>query len=242
MGLFTKYREADGETIFTPFGCLLIILLVPLFLILGILSKPFSFLYSNNSGKGSTQNKDVAFDSLVRKRLRANENQYKRRFFNVHNISEEFFFNAKIDYQQVNIPKKMGGVRTLSIPNDELKELQKLLVPIFTKELRKFISKNANAYLYKRSIVTNAEPHLGCKVLIKLDIKDFFKSIKTDQLKPWIGLISYSDEIRHRLLELVHSHELGLPQGAPTSPVLSNLVLKKNNERTICGQKHTFKR
>jgi len=115
----------------------------------------------------------------------------------------------------------------LSIPIAELKKTQKMLARAFERELGDQVHKVANAYVKGRNTVTNAVPHLGCAVLVKLDIKDFFPSVTRDMLRPMLWRFVYQEpKALERLLDLCMTAN-GLPQGAPTSPILSNLVLRK---------------
>ena len=141
-------------------------------------------------------------------------------------IDSTSFWSTKIAYQNHRIPKRTGGTRTLKIPQPALKELQKKLLPNLEKSLKKKIHKSAHAYVKGRSIKTNASQHVGEKVIIKLDIKNFFDSVTPDHLRPHFAKVSPSIEIQNRLIELLIT-EGGLPQGAPTSPLLANIVMYK---------------
>lgn len=157
------------------------------------------------------------------------------------------------EYSKVDIPKKTGGARTLRIPNSELKDVQNSLKAFIEKNFQDRIHFSCHSYRKNKSIISNAYPHLGNEVLIKLDIKNYFQNITQAQIKEvlCLGSKSYSShpaykefcqyipdklvhakdyldfpEIEDALLRLLHT-EHGLPQGAPTSPVISNLVLSK---------------
>ena len=154
-------------------------------------------------------------------------------------------------YRKVSIKKKTGGHREIQIPNDELKQVQKKLAEFIKSQFKNKIFPSCHSYRNNRGIISNSMPHLGCKVLVKLDVKDYFQNITFEQVKQVLDLgfesIQFhpqSDFIRkygsehypkissylapkkaqETLKKLVYS-EHGLPQGAPTSPVISNLVL-----------------
>jgi hypothetical protein len=74
-----------------------------------------------------------------------------------------------------------------------------------------------------KSIVDNALPHAGRAVVVKLDVVDFFPSTKAARVLRYFQWIGWNREAAEILTRLT-THEDGLPQGAPTSPRLSNLV------------------
>ena len=91
--------------------------------------------------------------------------------------------------------------------------------------LQQKVHKCANAYFPGRNVVIQCQPHLGATVVIKMDVTDFFGSVTAEHLRPFILAAVASKGIADRILEISLAPE-GLPQGAPTSPLLSNLCLK----------------
>ena len=213
-----KTREVDGESVLSETGCLLIVLSIPLWpLIL-----PLIFIYSFLSSERESSRSTYARHS----KILGSERWWQRRFFQSSEIDPAVFWLTDIRYREVNIPKSTGGTRTLSVPDADLKSLQALIAFRLQMQLRQKIHKCANAYVSGRSTITNARPHLGCAVLLKLDIKQFFESVKKEQVRPWIFSVFRANALTDRVVDLVFS-ERGLPQGAPTSPLLSNLVLRR---------------
>lgn len=144
-------------------------------------------------------------------------------------ISEEqekiFFYKElrkKYLYRIVRIPKRSGGIRELEIPIESLKIIQKSINVVILSRFK--MSKEANAYIKKRSIVTNAAPHVGAKTIIKIDIKDFFPSINFKHVYGQFRYFGYGENVSKYLSLLCVDGDLKLPQGAPTSPTLSNLI------------------
>lgn len=90
-------------------------------------------------------------------------------------------------------------------------------------------------YGKRRSIVTNAEPHLGAEVIINFDLEDFFPSISYRRVKGLFKSFGYSESatIIFGLLCTVTftNHRSYLPQGAPTSPMITNLICRRLDRR-----------
>ena len=141
-------------------------------------------------------------------------------------VNEAEFLRAKVEYSSFKIPKRTGGSRHLQIPNEELKGLQKKLLVYLTKKLGHRVSRNVHSYKKFRSIKTNAEVHIGAAVVIKLDIINFFPRISVKKCRLVLKPLFLTKPIEDKLVELVTTRG-GLPQGAPTSPLLSNLVLRE---------------
>ena len=213
--MFFETREVDGETVITPIGCAFVLITLPFWIVIGLLSPVFRWLF----GSSSSSHRDKALsDETVKRR--------HKRFFKKLNLEPEEFWSTELHYAITEIPKRSGGTRTLSIPSDSLKGLQKHLAKAFDAELGHRVHKTANAYIKGRNTITNAVPHLGCTVLIKLDIKDFFPSVTREMIEPIISDFALSEpKAIERLLDICVTDQ-GLPQGAPTSPILSNLVLR----------------
>ena len=127
-------------------------------------------------------------------------------------------------YHPVVIPKKSGGRRKLLVPDALLRTIQRNLLHHVLEEFQ--ISEFACAYKKGTSIVDNARPHVGAKLVLKLDIQDFFDQIT------WILVYQnafpgthFPPAIRKMLTEFCCVRDR-LPQGAPTSPTVSNLVMR----------------
>lgn len=126
-----------------------------------------------------------------------------------------------IQYNVFRIPKRTGGVRLISAPCPELKGIQKRI-------LRRLLTRlNAHpcamGFERGRSILTNASPHAGRDIIIRMDIQEFFPSIKSARVERFFRAIGWDKESA-RSLTRICTNEDALPQGAPTSPRLSNLV------------------
>jgi hypothetical protein len=124
-------------------------------------------------------------------------------------------------YREARIPKRSGGTRRLLIPDDRTKALQRRILRRLFDRLRAHPA--AMGFEPGKSIVYNALPHVGRAVVVKLDVVNFFPSTTADRLDAYFRRIGW-DEHAAALLVRLTAHENGLPQGAPTSPRLSNLV------------------
>lgn len=125
-------------------------------------------------------------------------------------------------YKETFIRKKRGGMRRLLIPDGNLKTVQRRILRRLLRRLRAHPA--AMGFERGRSIVHNALPHTRRKVIIKLDLIDFFPSTPAWRVEAYFRRVGWNAEAAALLTRLC-THEGGLPQGAPTSPRLSNLVL-----------------
>ncbi len=154
---------------------------------------------------------------------------------------------ALVHYYRYEIPKPNGGQRLISAPGPKLSNAQSWVLENILSPLA--ITDQAHGFVKGRSIVTNAAAHLGRRVVINLDLTDFFPSITFRRVK---GLyqkrMGYSEHIATVLALLctepprlpvsfagkrywVALGERRLPQGACTSPTLTNLVCRRLDRR-----------
>lgn len=130
-------------------------------------------------------------------------------------------------YRKFSIRKSDGSPRTLVEPLPSLKEIQNWILESILSEIP--VSKFAKAYVKKRSLIENVKYHKGKEAVLTLDIADFFTSVSFDKIEQIFLSIGYSSNISNLLAKLTTYNE-SLPQGAPTSPYLSNLVLRDFDE------------
>ena len=132
-------------------------------------------------------------------------------------------------YKRVKIPKKNGSFRELSVPDEVLKKIQRAIVQkILVYEP---ISKYAQAYKTGASVQRNASHHVGKKKILKLDIKHFFDSILYSTVKDkCFPSERFSEPIRILLSMLCYNRE-ALPQGAPSSPSITNIIMRDFDEK-----------
>lgn len=125
------------------------------------------------------------------------------------------------DYRRFTIPKRSGGERVIFAPNDRLKKLQRRILRRLLTRLQAHPA--ATGFEKDHSIVDNALPHAGRAVVLNIDIIAFFPSTSSDRVQHFFRRLKWGRG-SSRLLTSICTHEGALPQGAPTSPRLSNLV------------------
>lgn len=131
-------------------------------------------------------------------------------------------------YHEFRLPKRSGGTRLITAPTAELKTLQRRILRRVLGRLR--AHPNATGFERGHSIVTNAVLHAGKAVVIRLDIRDFFPTTSARRVSQYFRDIGWNRAAAAILTKLT-THEGCLPQGAPTSPRLANLVNKKLDTR-----------
>lgn len=137
----------------------------------------------------------------------------------IHAVSN----HAEKHYRKAKLPKRNGGVRTLFIPDYLLWNIQKNILKKLLNE--RAVSTYAKAYFPGASLKENANVHVGADVILKMDIKDFFENITYLMVyQQAFPEIYYPSAIRTLLAHLCCYKDM-LPQGAVTSPAISNLVM-----------------
>ena len=149
-------------------------------------------------------------------------------------------------YRRWQIPKRDGSMRTITAPKSHMKAAQRWALRNVWDKLP--VHGAAHGFLSARSIVTNARIHAGAEVIVKIDIKDFFPTITFRRVKgllrkaglpegvaTLLGLLS-TEPPRHTLVHRgktlhVASGPRALPQGAPTSPQITNVLCRRLDRR-----------
>ncbi len=144
-------------------------------------------------------------------------------------------------YQRFAIPKKTGGLRHISAPMPRLKRAQQWVLWNVLEKVE--LHQAAHGFRRGRSIVTNARPHVGADVVINVDLEDFFPTITYRRIKGVFRNFGYSEQISTILALLCSEPEIDevelddrtyfvarserfLPQGAPSSPAITNLICR----------------
>jgi len=152
-----------------------------------------------------------------------------------------------VHYHRYDIAKKTGGARCISAPKPALDRAQHWILESILARLP--VEPYAHGFVPGRSIVTNASPHTGRKVVANLDLKDFFPSISFRRVKGLFHKMGYGGQVATLLALLctepprlaadvtgktrfyVALSDRVLPQGACTSPALTNLLCRRLDKR-----------
>lgn len=155
---------------------------------------------------------------------------------------------TRIHYVQFEIPKKSGGSRTLSAPHSKLAAAQTW---ILTNILAKLANEEpAHGFVPGRSTLTNSLPHAARDVVVNVDLEGFFPSIRFGRVRALFRRLGYSGAVATLLALLctecprkkvrydnidyfVAAGPRGLPQGASTSPAISNQIARKLDRRLM---------
>lgn len=126
-------------------------------------------------------------------------------------------------YSTFTIPKKSGGERVITAPNTALKALQRRLCQVLAcvYEPKPVV----HGFTHERGIRTNAAVHAASKYILNVDLLDFFPSINFGRVRGMFMARPYSCTERvATVLAQICCHNNQLPQGAPTSPIVSNML------------------
>jgi RNA-directed DNA polymerase len=142
---------------------------------------------------------------------------YDRLVYHLYKVPE----NRK--YKEFSIPKKSGDTRIISAPATALKILQRKLSQVLYSVYEPKAA--VHGFLPSRSILTNAKQHLHKRFVLNIDLKDFFNSIHFGRVRGIFMAPPYKlpEEVA-TVLAKICCYSGTLPQGAPTSPIVSNMV------------------
>ena len=159
-------------------------------------------------------------------------------------------FNRKVGhithYKRFYIPKKSGGKRLISAPMPQLKATQYWILENILYKVPN--SDAAHGFVPGRSIVTNATHHVAQDIVINIDLRDFFPTIEYKRVKGMFCKLGYSEQVATILALLCTEPEVDqvaldgkdyyvantkrhLPQGAPCSPAITNIICFRLDRR-----------
>lgn len=159
----------------------------------------------------------LSFNLLKTKDIR----RYKNTLYYLSN-------NIEGNYVEYEISKKNGKIRTIYEPSPILKLVQRNILHNILEEKR--ISEYAKAYQKNISLLENALPHVKQNIILKLDIMNFFDNITFKM----VYNSCFREELYPKsigvLLTNLCTYQGKLPQGAPTSSYISNIILRGFDE------------
>lgn len=149
-------------------------------------------------------------------------------------------------YQRFEMAKKSGGIRRISAPMPRLKRAQYWLLENILNKVA--LHDAAHGFVTGRSILSNALPHVKKAVVINLDMENFFPTISYPRVKGLFCQLGYCEQIAAQMALLATEPETErvsmdneiwfvqqgkrfLPQGAPTSPAISNILCRRLDSR-----------
>lgn len=159
-------------------------------------------------------------------------------------------------YIHFKLPKKTGGYRLISAPMPQLKAAQHWILENILQKVA--VNEAAHGFLPEKNIVTNARPHLGAKIVVNFDLKDFFPSITFSRVTGVFRSLGYSEaisivfslicttpEVEEVEIDgktyFVAVGERHLPQGSPASPYLTNILCKRLDKGlATLAKNHSF--
>lgn len=151
-------------------------------------------------------------------------------------------------YVNFQVPKKTGGLRQISAPMPRLKAVQHWVLRNILEKVEAHDC--AHGFRAGRSVVSNARPHVGAETVVNLDLQDFFPSIGYRRVKGLFRAFGYSEAaatIFGLLCTQPETEEVSLdgrryfvatggrrlPQGAPTSPAVTNILCRRLDRRLL---------
>lgn len=135
-------------------------------------------------------------------------------------------------YRAFTISKRGGGIRTIEAPCLQVKLLQRALLYRLEGVYRPRVS--VHGFTFGRSIVTNARRHVGCRWLLNVDLQDFFPSIHIGRIVGLFRAWPFNCENEAAVtLAQICAFNGRLPQGGPTSPIISNMICFKMDRELL---------
>lgn len=130
-------------------------------------------------------------------------------------------------YKSFHLVKKSGGIRIINAPRKKIKIIQRKTLELIQEHYQS-VKSPVHGFVKSKSIVTNAQQHIDKSFIFNIDLEDFFPSIHFGRIK---GIFlkkpfEFSHDIASVLAHICSKDKI-LPQGAPTSPIISNLICRR---------------
>jgi len=173
-------------------------------------------------------------NSLTEKNLNYITDEMTLAVYELYEEAKEILTKGNISkrYKTTYIPKRSGKKRRIDEPDEELKAYMKKVVDVFTNTLKILFPQSSYAYIQEKSSKDMAIVHKNAYMIMKFDIKDFFKNCSLDFIMKAMETVYpfciFDTEVIKSIVKacmLKYNGVYGLPQGAPTSPILSNIAM-----------------
>jgi len=152
-------------------------------------------------------------------------------------VLTRYIFQADRHYKQFRIAKRSGhGYRIICAPSKQLKGIQRWIMAFILRKVH--LPTPSTAFRPGCSIVQNAKPHTDQDFVFNADIKEFFPSITARRVCGVFKSLGYPGEVAFALARLT-TFQGQLPQGAPTSPDIANIICRKLDSRIegLCNKR-----
>ncbi|EGR4436958.1 TIR domain-containing protein [Vibrio cholerae] len=142
-------------------------------------------------------------------------------------------YSQKPNYESFTVTKKSGKKRVIDSPNKSIKILQNKVKPLIEAHYR--VKKPVHGFVGGgKSIITNAEQHKKKNYVLNVDLQDFFHSVNFGRVQGIFRNTPYNMAVpAASVLAQLCTHNGRLPQGASTSPVLSNLAATSLDKKLV---------
>ena len=149
-------------------------------------------------------------------------------------LKKIWWFRGRM-YHQFEIAKAKGKkTRTINAPDERLKYLQRQIAALLDQLYR--VRNPVHGFVVGKSVKTNALAHLGTRFVLNIDLKDFFPSITENRIAGVLESLGIGNRVA-RIIARLCCHNGHLPQGAPTSPVLSNMICFRLDKKLLAFAK-----
>ncbi len=144
-------------------------------------------------------------------------------------------------YTTFEIPKKKGNPRRINAPNEELKNIQRKLSYVLNLIYK--VKPCAYGFINNKNIKDNAKNHVKKKMILNIDLKDFFTQIHFGRVRGMLMKPPYGIGVQAAtVIAQIACYDGVLPQGAPSSPILTNMICSPlDTQLTNLAKKYTLK-
>ncbi|MFK4345207.1 RNA-directed DNA polymerase [Paenibacillus sp. RC62] len=146
------------------------------------------------------------------------------------NVLGYYIISSNKFYKEYQIAKSNGSLRTISTPSYNLKAIQRWILDNILSSFT--VHTHAYGFVKGRNIKDNAIVHTKKKLVLNIDIKNFFPSIKFEHVFYIFYDHGYTKELSYSLASLT-TFKGFLPQGAPSSPCIANILCNTMDKRLL---------